>query len=220
MDLREVLGGYPGRGIAVHTDLDRGSQWMYFITGRSESSRARRIRTTDTALIVEPLEVDVEHDDLRHYACARRTSTGLVVGNGDHVDVISKRLDGGASASEAIRAIAPEPDPPIYTPRIALIANTGVWIFSTVSEQAQISQRLETVPLERGSLTLLTTYSGTARAPLGSAPTFTLEENRTQTAVVDALWETLDNQLRVAIAGGPLTPRPGFGEVRTAVRAG
>ena len=131
MNLEGVVGGYPGRGVAVHTDLDGGSQWMYFITGRSSSSRARRIRNAGDSLIVEPLETDVDEDDLRHYACARRTSSGLVVGNGDHVDVISNRLSGGTSASEATRGIEPEPDPPINTPRVALIAQSGIQLFST-----------------------------------------------------------------------------------------
>ena len=216
MNLEGVLGGYPGRGVAMHTDLDRRSQWMYFITGRSQSSRARRIRNAGDTLIVEPLGSDVDQDDLRHYVCARRLSTGLVVGNGDHVDLISNRLDGGASASEATRGIVPEPDPPINTPRIALIAQSGIQLFSTAFEQAQVSQKLETVPIKPCSLTLLTTYSGTAQAPFGSAPTFTFEENRGQTAVVDALWAALDARLRVAMAWGPLDPEPGLGEIRLA----
>jgi len=81
MDLRGAIGGYPGRGIGVHTDLDGSSQWMYFITGRSPSSRARRIQKAGNTMVVEPLQSDIDHDDLRHYVCARRTSTGLVVGN-------------------------------------------------------------------------------------------------------------------------------------------
>ena len=210
MNLEGVVGGYPGRGVAVHTDLDGCSQWVYLITGRSSSSRSRRIRNAGDSLIVEPLSSDVGQDDLRHYACARRTSRGLVVGNGDHVDTISSRLDGGASASEATRGIEPEPDPPINTPRIALISQSFVQLFSTTCEQAQISQKLETVPIKPGSLTLLTTYSGTVQAPLGSAPRFTFEENRETTAVVEALWATLHERLKVAMAWGPLDLHPGL----------
>lgn len=202
----------------MHTDLDGCSQWLYFITGRSSSSRSRRIRNAGDTLIVEPLESDVDEDDLRHYVCARRTSSGLVVGNGDHVDVISNRLDGGVSPSEATRGIVPEPDPPINTPRIALIAQSDIQLFSTVLEQAQISKKLDTVPLKPGSLTLLTTYSGTAHAPSGSAPTFTFEESREQPAVVDTLWAALPEQLRVAMAWGPLHPNPGLDKIRLADR--
>ena len=155
LELEAVVGGYPGRGLLLHTSADLRQTWMYFITGRSESSRSRRIRVVPHALLVEPTGSEAERDRLRHYACARRTEDGLVIGNGDHVDVIANRLISGLATIEAVADIVPEPDPPIFTPRIAMIVGATVEMFSVFHEGDTVRRRLDTVPTRRNSVNCL-----------------------------------------------------------------
>ena len=216
LELEAIVGGYPGRGLLLHTSADLRQTWMYFITGRSESSRSRRIRVDPHSLVVEPTGSEAERDRLRHYTCARRTDDGLVIGNGDHVDVIADRLISGGATAEVFADIVPEPDPPIFTPRIAMIVGTTVEMFSVFRDGDTVRQRLDTVPTRPRSVTVLSTYSGTSDEPRGSAPTATFEEVRDRETVIDALWSALDHQLRVALAWGPVEfeQGPALGAVR------
>ena len=204
LELEAIVGGYPGRGLLLHTSADLRQTWMYFITGRSESSRSRRIRVDPHALLVEPTGCEAERDRLRHYTCARRTEDGLVIGNGDHVDVIADRLISGLATTEVVADIVPEPDPPIFTPRIAMIIGATVEMFSVFHEGDTVRRRLGTVPMRPRSVTVLSTYSGTSGESRASAPTSIFEEVRDRETVIEALWSALDHQLRVALAWGPV----------------
>ena len=216
LELEAVVGGYPGRGLLLHTSSDARQTWMYFITGRSESSRSRRIRVDPHALLVEPTGSEAERDRLRHDTCARRTEDGLVIGNGDHVDVIADRLISGLATVEAVVDIVPEPDPPIFTPRIAMIVGTTAEMFSVFHEGDTVRRRLDTVPMRPNSATVLSTYSGMSDEPRASAPTSIFEEVRDRETVIEALWSALDHQLRVALAWGPVEfeQGPALGAVR------
>jgi IMP cyclohydrolase len=114
------IGDYPGRGVLVRRRSDGDLEWVYFVTGRSESSRRRRARQVGDVVYIEPTGPG-HADPLRHYACARTFSEGLIVGNGDHVDVLAEQLDDRVGLEAALTTITPEPDPPINTPRIGAV---------------------------------------------------------------------------------------------------
>ncbi len=220
LELESFVGGYPGRGLLLHTSSDARQTWMYFITGRSESSRSRRIRVAPHALVVEPTGSEADRDRLRHYTCARRTEHGLVIGNGDHVDEIVSGLISGLATTEVVADIVPEPDPPIFTPRIAMIIGATVEMFSAFYDGDTVRRRLKSVPTRPNSATVLLTYSGTSNEPQGSAPTSTVEEVRDRETVIEALWSALDRKFRVALVWGPVDFEQGpvLGAVRNTWR--
>lgn len=61
-----MLPDYPGRGVIAYRDMDGELWWLYFLTGRSDASRSRRLRFTVDHLEAEPT-ASTARDDLRHY---------------------------------------------------------------------------------------------------------------------------------------------------------
>lgn len=123
MDVRDFIGSaaYPGRIVVVGRDGDGTPFVLYCLSGRSAASKERDFDATAVGL--EVIDTGGSGDDpLRHYqaACAERGR--VLVGNGDHV---AKLLGCGVTA-ETLPALLldvwPEPDPPILTPRIGVLA--------------------------------------------------------------------------------------------------
>jgi IMP cyclohydrolase len=205
------LSGYPGRGVGVRGGVSGAIEWLYFLTGRSENSRTRRFEVSGDRLEVTPDRPGTQPDALRHYACAvpLRADEGIVVGNGDHVESIATQLSGGRSLEEAVDDLEPEPDPPIHTPRIAVVITGGRarGVRVCAADHAVIRDVLE-IPIG-SNLVILTTYDGSVRAPVGSAPVLTLDVP-VEVDAANFIWDRLDSELRVALAAGvsPLsTPR-------------
>lgn len=209
VDLKDRLGDYPGRGLALLVDDSKRVGWVYFVTGRSESSRARTIERANGALLVRPTTGDAT-DELRHYACARTVGHRLVVGNGDHVDVIATGVQASRTLDAVIEAIDPEPDPPIHTPRIAFVlhdqsegdmAVTATVV--TVHRQGdQVVRRSLPLHVQPGSSMLVTTYNGDRDEPNGTAPIHTFDRTGDLPSFVDELWEALPPDLRVLAVSG------------------
>jgi len=103
MSIESILSKYPGRGLIHLVDTTGIASWAYFITGRSESSRARRITAEHGRLDVTATSESAGFDARRHYTCARPTNDGLIVGNGDHVDAIAIGLDEPRPLVEVLR---------------------------------------------------------------------------------------------------------------------
>ena len=195
------IGDYPGRGVLVRRRPDGGFEWAYFVTGRSESSRRRRARRVGDVVYIEPTGW-LQADPLRHYACARPFSEGLIVGNGDHIDVLAEQLDVGVGLDAALARIAPEPDPPINTPRIgAVIRERSAVLFSVADIQGAIERRSTELPPGPHTLAVLTTYEGPAGEPIGSAPLHLLSNDEPIERLVDDLWSSLPVDLRVLLVG-------------------
>lgn len=200
-----MLSEYPGRGLIYHTDPKGDASWVYFITARSDASKARRLRVDRDCLVVAPSDDSAASDELRHYACARWTDGTLVVGNGDHVDVIVRGLERRQPLDQIVSSLEPEPDPPIWTPRIALVMEERAHFVSVSRSATGTVRRVQEVPRTAGVACVLTTYSGTARDPHGDAPYAELNEQRSTRALCEELfWGHLDERYRVLLVAGPV----------------
>lgn len=202
MDFGPILGGYPGRGLMIGAVGPGDHRWVYFVTGRSLSSRQRRLLVDDDALTIAPTDDIAVRDDLRHYVCARRIDGQLVVGNGDHVDVIAAGIGRGESLAVVLEQVDPEPDPPILTPRIAIVVNERPSVLAVHRGNAGVIRRVLPVSSTPGTATLVTTYDGDLEQPVGSAPVRQMEGVGDVGSVLERIWTALDPDLRVLALSG------------------
>lgn len=211
--------GYPGRGVLWCRTADGSPLGAYFLTGRSPASKARALhRTPEGELVVAPT-VPGDHDHLRHYVAARQSGDWTVFGNGEQVATVADRLDHGQHPALALDGLDYEPDPPIYTPRLTVIADGGrAWFGaarrSSGGRAAANRLTLQVAEPAPGEGVLMTTYCSDGREIAAAAPFLEV-----RTAAVNAgdlleqLWEALPPQLRIAAAVFP----PGD-LARTAIR--
>jgi IMP cyclohydrolase len=203
MSIDLALSAYPGRGVLVGIGVDRRPFWAYFVTGRSVASRRRLLKVASATVTVEPIDDDARPDDLRHYTCVQATDRFVVVGNGTHVSRIAERMEGGDSFERAYDDLAPEPDLPIFTPRIAAAHGAGETWMGTVwrgeSHDAREIQRIELAP---GAGCLLATYDGDSLTPRAARRIQRVTGVAAPSACVGELWARLDMRYRVGVAGG------------------
>jgi IMP cyclohydrolase len=209
--LNEVLrdNHYPGRGVLWCRTGDGNTAGAYFLTGRSRASQARTLhRTTDGELIVSPLDLPA-HDHLRHYVAARQSGEWLVFGNGEQVATVANRLTVGQVPALALDGLDYEPDPPIFTPRLTVIADSRdggpVWFGaarrSGAGRPATNRLMLQVSDLGPGEGVLMTTYRSDGQE-IATGDPFT--EVRVaaggRSELLDELWSALAPELRVAAA--------------------
>jgi IMP cyclohydrolase len=209
-ELGEVLTGnrYPGRGVLWARTLSGALVGGYFLTGRSPASKARAISRGDGELIVSPTG-ESEHDPLRHYVAARELGAWLVFGNGEQVATVADRLRDASSPFDALDGLEYEPDPPIFTPRITVVAELhsrrrawfGAARRSRGGRTAADVLTLAVQNLEPGDVVLMTTYRSDGTLVMTGDPFL---EARTRAATRDdflaELWTALPANLRVAAA--------------------
>lgn len=197
---------YPGRLILLARVLGGELAAGYALTGRSESSRARRIEARDhDALVVVPVGSQ-GHDALRHYAAATADDQWTVYGNGVQVVEVACRLAEGAEPSQALEGLSYEPDLPIFTPRITAVVNRAshrAWFGAARRPEGERESPDITVvalgDLANGQAVLLSTYQSggervsTARCHLDVSTTAQDPE-----ALLKELWAALDPRFRVA----------------------
>jgi len=215
--LHEVLTAhhYPGRGVVWARTLDGALCGGYFLTGRSAASRAREIQLRGAPggaeLVVAPTGTAAGggRDPLRHYVAARERDGRLVFGNGEQVAVVSDRLAAGAAPGEALDALDYEPDPPIFTPRITVVAETGpaprAWFGaarrSAGGREATDLLTLAVRALAPGDAVLMTTYRSDGRTVATGAPYLEARTDAAEPAVLlDEIWGALARELRVGVA--------------------
>lgn len=211
--LGDVLRGnrYPGRGVLWCRTGNGQPVGGYFLTGRTAASKARALRTTPEGhLAVGPADDTPGHDSLRHYVAARQIGGGRVVfGNGEQVDTVADRLEAGLGAADALGGLDYEPDPPIFTPRLTVVADThpagpawfGAARHSASGRAATDRLTLRVSGLEPGEGVLMTTYRSDGDEITTGAP-FTevrvTAPNRAE--LLDIIWSSLTPGLRVAAA--------------------
>jgi IMP cyclohydrolase len=206
--LKDALAAnsYPGRGVLWCTTGDRTTLGAYFLTGRSPASQARTLQLTAAGeLIVAPSDAR-EHDHLRHYVAARQSDAWLVFGNGEQVSTVADRLASGLAPLPALDGLDYEPDPPIFTPRLTVIADDrkawfGAARHSTGDRTATNRLTLQVSDLAPGEGVLMTTYSSDAREIATGVPFMEIRTSaETRSDLLDELWSALPPQLRIAAA--------------------
>jgi IMP cyclohydrolase len=209
----ELLEGrpYPGRGCVLANTAEDGPVLAYFVTGRSEASRARELVVRDdAAVLVRATGQGSEHDALRHYQAVARAEGWLVVGNGDHVSPVTASLVAGNDMGTALDPHSCEPDAPIFTPRICLASGpSGRPVFGYVRRRPDGGMDRVTwsvADLAEGGAVLLSTYDGTVEGVRPSrCPVETATGSGTAAELLDELWAALSPDLRV----GAVAVRPG-----------
>ena len=112
---------YPGRGLIIgRTPSGRELVHLYWMTGRSVSSRNRRIvKDPDASLrtqLIDPGSVaDPSLLVYRAMACRHQLH---VTSNGVHTETVLDALAAGDGMQSALQQLTFEPDPPLFTPRI------------------------------------------------------------------------------------------------------
>lgn len=197
---------YPGRLIVLARTLDGDLAAAYALTGRSASSKARRLEPTpDGDLAAKPVG-DQAHDVLRHYVAATADEQWTVYGNGVQIVEVAARLAKGAPPASALEELSYEPDPPIFTPRITAIVDraTGRAWFGAARRAGTESEAADTVAvrlgeLEPGHAVLLTTYESDGQDVAVAQRHHHLRTTANDhEALLGELWAALDPRFRVA----------------------
>jgi IMP cyclohydrolase len=202
---------YPGRGLVVGR-ADDGEHWIivYFIMGRSPNSRNRRFAADGDRLSTEPLdESKVQDPSLIIYDAMLALPGVQLVSNGDQTTTLYNALRDGSSFRGALATREREPDGPNFTPRISAMLDFrgGETIhLSLLKANPFNSDETDRTTIHPASPPAgfgygLTTYMGDG-SPL---PSFTgdpllLPLRGSPEAILDAYWEALDDDNRVALA--------------------
>ena len=208
---------YPGRGLVVARTPVDGLCVVYFMTGRSLASRDRALVREGESVYARSRSVSL-HDPLRHYRAVSVGPQWCVVGNGNQVDTIASKLE-SMSPPEAVQGIEYEPDPPLRTPRITLVAprqagSAPVYVSAArASALDPASTRLSCLTvndLTEGVGVLTTTYSTSGAGIDTSRPPVEFSSAASSAAeLLSAVWESLPADLRVAaIAVQPMSKDP------------
>lgn len=203
-----IFTPYPGRVIVVARTGDGTLAGVYALTGRSPSSRRRRItQPSPVELLVSPVD-DSEHDSLRHYAAALSDDRWTVFGNGEQVGTVFDRLFAGEPPAVALDDLSYEPDPPIYTPRITAVVSRcsgTVWLGAARRASGARTRADVTVTTVRemsvSDALMISTYrsDGTSVAVAATVTDGTTSA-ATPAGLLDEVWACLDPAYRVAAA--------------------
>lgn len=211
-NLRQHLAenAYPGRGLILGR-ADANS-WMivYWIMGRSEHSRNRRLVWESGQLRTEAADPSkVQDPSLIIYRALCPVPQGWVVSNGSQTETLASGLKERQSFEEALLSERHEPDAPNYTPRISGLLDLKHpqvrFRFSLIRKlgwEDQPEHRSFAFPELPPGLGLgLTTYDhdGSPLPSFSRNPLlFPLGKNPRE--VARQYWEALDTENRIALA--------------------
>jgi IMP cyclohydrolase len=212
---------YPGRGLVVGRPSDDGASghdasseapWLivYWIMGRSAHSQNRRFVAKGSVLRTVPVDPSLVRDpSLIIYEGMLELPGIYLVSNGDQTRTIYEALRVSGTFDGALATREREPDPPNYTPRISamldlrLEAQLSLSLLKANPVDPAYTDRYtyRPAPPPQGLGFGLTTYVGDG-SPL---PAFTgdpllLPLEGSAQAVLDAYWDALDADNRVALA--------------------
>ena len=197
---------YPGRLIVLARTLDGRLAAAYALTGRSESSKARRLEPSPEGDLAAVPVGDQAHDALRHYAAATADEQWTVYGNGEQVSQVAARLAAGSPPGSALEELGYEPDPPIFTPRITAVVDrtAGRAWFGAARRAGGAYESADTVVVRLGELVpgqaaLLSTYESDGQRVATSRRHLHLRTSAGSCeALLAELWSALDPRFRVA----------------------
>jgi IMP cyclohydrolase-like protein len=212
LDARDHLAAlaYPGRGLMVGRTADGAAFELYWITGRSDASRARRAVREGTAVDVRPTGDSGPADPLRHYRAMCRVPGWAVLGNGDHVAPVASALAAGSDLLAALRPHDVEPDA-LRTPRIVgAVGLTGqaAGPFAVGAARpgpggSEASEHVVVVATdaEPGSALVVHTYAGDLERVRPDAQPRWAAVGPDLASEVERVWEALEPGVRVLVVG-------------------
>ncbi|MGZ4384418.1 MAG: IMP cyclohydrolase, partial [Gaiellaceae bacterium] len=151
---------YSGRGLVVGRGED-GESWiqLYWLSGRSENSRNRVLVERAGEIRTATADVSKQVDGtFTLYTALCSVGEAHIVGNGDQVTTVADALTRGGSFEEALRTRSVEEDPPIWTPRITALLDSGGLRLGKITRFGHAF--FETARLEPGDGFCLHTYRG------------------------------------------------------------
>ena len=202
---------YPGRGLIIGRSAG-GDAWflLYWIMGRSDSSRNRRFAIEGPVLRTEPVEpTRLVAPELIIYPAMLEFPGIYIVANGDQSRTIYDGLRGGGTFETALSTREREPDAPNYTPRISgMLDLNGPPVLSLSVLRANQADPAHTDrltyrpdPPPPGLGLCLTTYMGDGDPlPAFSGDPLLMPLEGGAEEVMGTYWDALDEENRVAIA--------------------
>jgi IMP cyclohydrolase len=227
---------YPGRGLVVGRSSDEDAWLMiYWIMGRSSHSQNRRFVAEGGTLRTEPVDPTLVQDpSLIIYEAMLElpgTPAGIyLVSNGDQTRTLYETIRAGGTFDAALATREREPDAPNYTPRISAMLDLqsaprmlALSLLKANPADPELTDRFAYRPASPppGLGVGLTTYMGDG-SPLPSfqGDPLLLPLEGSVEAVLDAYWEALDADNRVALAVKWIPAQGGESEILVRNRFG
>jgi len=215
---------YPGRVIIVGQNNDGLAVALYAITGRSESSQARRLVMSEDqkGIIVQPTDKELlkkGDPDLLVYPAIVLKGAHIVISNGKQTeslaDVISQGVNLKDMTYSGLKAKGwnwkYEPDKPNYTPRIngCIYKDEAILFTLFHCKDGSVGTGLDLFDFEKGKGKILSTYTGENKDPLPSFTRLPIEVGLNFDTIkdtVEAMYDTLspngsNPDFRVSVAG-------------------
>lgn len=166
LSLVDYLAGkkYPGRTIAVYTDLKREYlHFIYFIMGRSANSQNRIFVYQNGQVQTEAFDkAKLEDPSLIIYPVYKAYQGTHIVTNGDQTETIFQGLKQGIEPQTALLSRDFEPDAPNFTPRISAVFSDDQYALNIIKAcDAEGSASLHfnfVYPLQKGVGHCIHTY--------------------------------------------------------------
>ncbi len=203
---------YPGRGIVVGKSSSSDS-WniIYWIMGRSDSSRNRRFVVEGSTLRTEPVNPSLVIDpSLIIYEAMLELPGIYLVSNGAQTQIIHQALSRGATFESALDTCQHEPDAPHFTPRISTMLNikngspslTFSILKANIADSQLTDRFIFRYPTVATGLGLgITTYRGDDNPiPSFIGEPLILPCEGSADDLLDTYWNALNSENRVAIA--------------------
>lgn len=216
---------YPGRGLVIgRSSVDDGWLIIYWIMGRSSSSRNRQFVASGATLRTEPIDVTlIDNPSLLIYEALLELPGIYLVSNGDQTRTIYETLQRGGTFDTALAIREREPDAPHYTPRISgmldLRQSPGSVTLSILKANPinpEFTDRFTYRPATPlpGFGVGLTTYRGDGSPlPSFSGDPLLLPCNGSAEAVLDTYWQALNTENRVALAVKHISSQDGSSRI-------
>jgi IMP cyclohydrolase len=216
---------YPGRGLIIgRSSVDDAWLMIYWIMGRSASSRNRKFVVAGNTLRTEPIDTrQLEHPELLIYDAMLELPNVYLVSNGDQTRTIYDTLLSGGTFDSALEKREREPDAPHYTPRISgmldLREYPGTVTLSILKANLANPARTDRYTYRpakspRGFGVGLTTYRGDGNPlPSFSSDPLLLPCSGQPEAVLDAYWNALNAENLVALAVKQISAQDGTSRI-------
>jgi IMP cyclohydrolase len=203
---------YPGRGLLLGRS-EQAASWLiiYWLMGRSEHSRNRRLVIEGTTLRTEPVDASLVVDpSLIIYEAMLELPGIYLVSNGDQTRTLYETIQVGGSFEQALGTREREPDAPNYTPRISAMLDlrtqsgtVALSILKANPANSELTDRTVFRPaLPPAGLGLcLTTYQGNG-SPLPSfrGDPLLLPCSGNAETLLETYWNALNAENRIALA--------------------